>query len=477
MDKHLILMIVSTIVSVVGSFLGGPFFGVMIYYVYAVVRPQFAWKNDLPTLEFGWSYMAAMSAILATVIFRMGLMKMPAAGPTLGTKRPGWSYIHYAVLAFAFWVAASYRFAVSQETAYLHFLEYLKMFVVFVIACLSVQRISQLWILLAALALADAFVGVEVNTYYFKDGYRILNRIGWGGADNNGAGLQLAMGIPLCYFLWESTVSRFRWVYLIGAAVLTHAVLLSDSRGAMLSVLVSTPVLFFFSQRKKALLGLGVLGMMFIVASAGPEVQNRFLSISEHDADDSANSRKTTWLIAIRMANEHPFVGFGLRCSSAYTREYGADMDGRVIHSQYFQIAADMGWVGLGWFLLLLATVFTLTCLMWRRTRHWPKTDTLLKARSIAGAVLTSLTIYCIGGIFLSLDHFELPYALFLIAAQLWAVFRARGLETIVRDEAMRQPHLFTAKVPVRRPRYAPFPASFARRRPPVPAAAPGGSV
>ncbi len=473
MDKHLILMIVSTIVSVVGSFLGGPFIGVMIYYVYSVVRPQFVWKNYLPSLEFGWSYMAAMSAILATIIFRMGLFKMPAAGPTLGTKRPGWNYIHYAVLAFALWVTMSYRFAVSQETAYLHFLEYLKLFVIIVIACLSVQRISQLWILLAALALADAYVGIEVNTYYFKDDYRILNRIGWGGLDNNGAGLQLAMGIPLCYFLWESTVSRFRYVYLISAAALTHSVLLSDSRGAMVSVLGSIPVLFFFSQRKKRLLGLGVLWIMFIAASAGIGVQNRFQSISEHETDESANSRKTTWLIGIRMANEHPFVGFGLRCSSAYTQEYGADMYGRVIHSQYLQIAADMGWVGLGWFLLLLATVFTLTYLMWRRTRHWPKTDTLLKARSIAGAIITSLTIYCIGGIFLSLDHFELPYALFLIAAQLWALFRAQGLEVIVRDEAMRQPHLFAAKAPVLHPR----PAPLVRSRPPVTAAAPGGSV
>jgi hypothetical protein len=250
LNKHLILMAVSTLVGIVGSFLGGPFFGILIYYVYSVVRPQFAWKHDLPTLEFGWSYMVAMSAILATVIYRMGPIKMPSAGPTEGTKRPMWNSIHYAVLAFAFWVTLSYWFAMDRDSAEKHFVEYTKMFVIFFVACLSVQRLSQLWILLGALALADAFVAVEVNTYYFKDGIRILHRAGWGGADNNGAGLQIAMGIPLCYFLWEATKSKFRWVFLICAAVLTHAVLLSDSRGAMVSVLASTPILFFFSQRK-----------------------------------------------------------------------------------------------------------------------------------------------------------------------------------------------------------------------------------
>ena len=460
MDKHLILMILSTLIGVAGSFLGGPFFGIVMYYVYSVVRPQFAWKYDLPALEFGWSYMVAMSAILATAIYRFGLLKMPAAGPTEGTKRPMWNHIHYAVLAFAFWVAMSYWFAMDRDSAEKHFIEYVKMFVIFFVAYLSIQRLSQLWILLGALALADAFVAVEVNTYYFKDGYRILHRAGWGGADNNGAGLQLAMGIPLCYFLWEATTSKFRWVFLISAAVLVHAVLLSDSRGAMVSVLVSMPVLFFFSQRKKALAIIGLLGALFVVATAGPEVQDRFFSISKHQADDSANSRKTTWLIAIRMANEKPFLGFGLRGSSAFTREYGADMEGRVIHSQYFQIAADMGWIGLFWFLMLLFAVILLTFLFWKRTRHWPKTDTVLKGRAIAGALLSGLTIYCIGGVFLSLDHFELPYALFLIAAQLWGVYRSGALETIARREAALQPHLLApAPTKIRRPRHLAIPA------------------
>ena len=462
MEKQLILMLITTVVGVVGSFLGGPFFGIMIYYVYSVVRPQYAWKYHLPTLEFGWSYMVAMSAIVATIIFRLGLLKMPAAGPSDGTKRPMWNYIHFAVLAFAFWVTCSYWFAVNRDAAHVHFVEYSKMFIVFFVACLSVQRVSQLWILMAALALADSFMGYEINSYYFKDGRRGLE---WGGADNNGAGLQLAMGIPLCYFMWESTVNRFRWAYLIGAAAITHAVLLSDSRGAMLSVLVSAPVLFFFSQRKKALLAIGVLGIIFVALSTGPEIQNRFLSISEHDADDSANSRKTTWVIAIRMANEKPFLGFGLRCSSAFTHEYGADMKGRVIHSQYFQIAADMGWIGLGCFLLLLFAVFLLTFRFWWRTRHWPKTDSLIKARSVAGAIIGSLTVYCVGGVFLSLDHFELPYAIFLIAAQLWGVYRSKALETIVRAEAALQPHLIAAAAPVvPRPRHAPIPLPFNKR-------------
>ena len=71
-------------------------------------------------------------------------------------------------------------------------------------------------------------------------------------------------------------------------------------------------------------------------------------------ADASANSRLTTWRIAWQMAGENPIFGLGIRNSNLYTYDYGADMPGRTIHSQYLQTAADSGLVGLGLYLAAL---------------------------------------------------------------------------------------------------------------------------
>jgi O-antigen ligase len=186
--------------------------------------------------------------------------------------------------------------------------------------------------------------------------------------------------------------------------------------------------------------------------------------------DASANSRKETWLIAIRMANEHPILGLGVRCSTLLTQQYGADMEGRAIHSQYLQTAADCGWVGLALFLgLLTMSVWQMT-VFFRRTRHWPRYPEVMRARAIAGAVVCSLMVYAVGGVFLSLDNFEMPYVLFLISAQMFGIYKAGGIEALVwnslpahvRDaQAPARPVIVPGYGPIhpRRPTSAPTPA------------------
>jgi O-antigen ligase len=183
---------------------------------------------------------------------------------------------------------------------------------------------------------------------------------------------------------------------------------------------------------------------------AGKEIQERFFSIENSDRDASAQSRLTTWGIAWKMALERPIFGFGVRNSNLFTHTYGADMEGRTIHSQYLQLAADSGLVGLAAYLFVIAAF--LVCL--RRVRHQLKghcgvVQTLLdfggflllrrwtrpenpgrddpeieRAYTIACGVEGAMLVFCFGSIFLSLENFELPYILFLMAAQLWAMMR-----------------------------------------------------
>jgi len=252
----------------------------------------------------------------------------------------------------------------------------------------------------------------------------MLSVKGWGGLDNNGAALMLAMTIPMCFFAWEAVRSWIRWSFLLVIPVLLHAILLSYSRGAMVSLCVIAPVVFIRTRNK------AMVGVVYacIVASipvlAGKEIRERFLSVGAHEVDASANARKLTWQIAFKMTNEKPIFGWGIRNSNLYTFDYGADLPGRSIHSQYLQTAADSGWPALALYLGLLGSVF----LGLRRVRKAlapykdPATD---QARSLASGVECGLILFCFGSIFLSLEHFELPYILMLLAVQLLAITRA----------------------------------------------------
>lgn len=140
--------------------------------------------------------------------------------------------------------------------------------------------------------------------------------------------------------------------------------------------------------------------------------------------DESAQSRWTTWNIAIRMANERPLFGLGIRNSNLFTYDYGADMPGRSIHSQYLQTAADSGWMALALYLAFLASLFLGLRSSRRILRPYNDPESL-KVKSIASGVECATVLFCFGAVFLSLEHFEMPYIMMLLAVQLNAITRA----------------------------------------------------
>lgn len=418
--KQLAIMIVATALGGGGSVVAGPFAGVLVYYLYAVLRPQFLWEWSLQPFgahDVAWSFYVAVAAMLSTLLTATGIIRFPSSGPSAGLPPPKLGPTHFLLWAFAIHVTLSFLFARNPTHALPFYTECVKLFVMFTVAAFAVRRLSQVWVLLATVGLADVFVAYEMNFHYFANGYMFLSQQGFGGLDNNGAALMFAMGVPVCYFLWESTRHPLRWVYVVGIALLGHAVLLSFSRGAMVSLLLTAPLLFVFSQRKKQVGAFLCVAAAGVLLTAGPQVQERFLSISAHDVDESANSRKTTWAIAAKMATESPVFGFGVRNSNLYTRQYGADMEGRSIHSMYLQIAADSGWVGAGLFVALLGSGWVSTARA-RRAVRGRTDDDAVRIRAVCAATDCSLAVYAIGAAFLSLDTFEFPYIMLLLAAQ-----------------------------------------------------------
>jgi O-antigen ligase len=161
---------------------------------------------------------------------------------------------------------------------------------------------------------------------------------------------------------------------------------------------------------------------------AGKEIRERFFSIEQYQTDSSANSRVDSWSAAFKIANRFPIFGAGIRNSTLFTFKYGADMEGRAIHSQYLQTLADAGYPG------LLLYVLALLCTwgaMARARRTLKKRDgpEARLAHSMLNGVEGSLLIFCVGASFLSLEVFELPYLMALIGAQVAALTRLPAAE------------------------------------------------
>ena len=224
--KQLIFMIVVALIGVGGSLTVSPFYGVAVYYLFAVLRPQFIWKWSLPT-DIPWSFYVAVAAMI---------------GLALNGRRPRWRRRRFQQIADSRPLDRSClrRLGVAHllhrahhEVAYPYFVEYLKLFLMFWVAGRVIQTPRQVWLLYLLTAGTLGYIAYEINWIYFFHNRSLTSttRIRW--SRQQRGGLMLAMGVPLCYFAFEGIRKWFRWAFVALIPLIVHAVLTSYSRGAM----------------------------------------------------------------------------------------------------------------------------------------------------------------------------------------------------------------------------------------------------
>jgi probable O-glycosylation ligase (exosortase A-associated) len=297
----------------------------------------------------------------------------------------------------------------------------------FFVSSMLIRTLNHVWILFILTALSVGYIAYEVNFLYFASGYMGIYFNGYGGVDNNGAGLMFAMAIPPCIFIYMGTKRWWRWLFAALVPFLLHAVLMTFSRGAMVSLLVATPFIFLRGKNKFQLLLAFVAIASIIPFLAGKEIRERFFTVENYEDESSAQLRFASWQAAYEIALDYPVFGVGTRNSPVISANYGADKEGRVIHSQLLQLLADDGFPGLFLYLLVVASVFASL----RRVRRWAKPrgdpDAVI-AYSIACGVEASIAVFFVGSLFLSLEVFELPYVMLLLGAQLPLALEGMGL-------------------------------------------------
>lgn len=400
------LMLLLLAVGIIGSILRGPFYGIACYYLFGVLRPQYIWKWALK-LDIGWSFYVAMAAILGFLFWRQ--KDAPAIQDNPGSA---------IMMAFGAWITLSFLFAINSSVSYQPYIEYLKIFVMFFLSMRVIREFSQIKALFIIAAGTLGYIAYEMNALYLFQGRLDIYTHGYGGLDNNGAGLMIAMGVPLAYFLWHGQKQWWRWIFLAMLPLFLHAILMSYSRGAMLSLLLATPLIVIRSRNKKMMLVVLTGLLLLVPVLAGQEIRDRFFTIDNYQTDESANSRFDSWKAAIKIVQDYPIFGAGIRNSNLISNQYGADMEGRTIHSLYLQIAADSGFPALGLYLAILFIAWS-TLRQFQKQYQHTQSSNMQMAYNVACGLEVSLVIFSVGAVFLSLETFELPYLLILLAFKL----------------------------------------------------------
>lgn len=234
-------------------------------------------------------------------------------------------------------------------------------FFVFAACCTNQQRVIVAMVVFVLCSIVLALHGVEqARTGLGWTGVPLSDdgRIQYVGIfnDPNDLGLLFAATLPMAFFLRQrSSNSLLRWFWLAGAALLLYGTYLTNSRGAMLAVLVVAGVYVWY---RRGIVTAGTLGIIGLACM-------KMLSsrMQELDAgEESAFGRVDAWYAGMHMFLSHPLFGIG---AGNFT-----DYNDLTAHNSFVLVLAETGFLG---FMLWLAFVGYAFWMMLTVLRHKPE--------------------------------------------------------------------------------------------------------
>jgi len=172
--------------------------------------------------------------------------------------------------------------------------------------------------------------------------------------------------------------------------------------------------LWLKSQHKFRLALLFILTIPVMLAYMPEQWTQRMDTIEHYEEDRSVQGRFNAWAMAFNLAKDRPFVGAGFETTTSELFERYApsvDVGSRAAHSIYFQALGEHGFVGLGLYLLLGFLTWRTGVWIIRNTRGLNEYQW---AFSLASMLQVSLIGFAIGGAFLGLLYFDVPYYLMI---------------------------------------------------------------
>ncbi len=404
-----------------------PWVGIMGWTVISIMNPhRYAWVASTSHVAA-----AVAIAIFLGLLITRDRVRLILAPATL------------ALVAFMIWICVTLPFSIHLDLGIELWSRALKIDLMILVALAVLHSHKHV------MALTWVLVG-SIGFYGFKGGIFTIARGGdfhvWGPPGsyiegNNELGLALIMTIPLMRFLQMQHKSRWVKHALTLLMVLSAtAALGTQSRGALLAI-IAMSVMVWLRGGSKVLVGaMTVLVAAALLAFMPEQWGTRMSTISEYQQDQSAMGRINAWWMAWNLAKDR-FFGAGFAANEPDMFALYAPIPGDVhaAHSIYFQVLGEHGFVGLAVFLLIW--VFVWWSAGWLR-RNARKQVESVWAANLGAMCQASLMAYVVGGAFLSLAYFDLPYNLLVlvVVARRWVEERGWERDAAVLPEKDSRP-------------------------------------
>ncbi|MFB9243743.1 putative O-glycosylation ligase, exosortase A system-associated [Massilia antarctica] len=378
-----------------------PYIGVLMWVWISVMNPH--------RLSWGFAYSFPFAAIIAGVTL-IGLLV------TKDPKKLPMTPIVITLMAFSGWMGLTTIFSMWPNESVVMLNRVSKIMLMTFATIMLIKTKEQVTLLIWTLVGSLGYYGVKGGIFTVATGG---GSIVWGPQGsyiegNNEVALAFITIIPVMAFLYMQAQNKWvRWGMAASILLCAFAALGSYSRGALVGIGAMLFFLWLKSPKKVLLGGLMLLIVPIAITFMPDKWSSRMETINTYKQDSSAMGRINAWYMAYHMALDRPLGGgFEIYNRTAFELYAPVPDDVHAAHSIYFQALGEHGFVGLGIYLLL-------AFLTWRKAawivRVTAKREDLKWAGDLARMIQVSLIGFGVGGAFLSLLYYDVPY--YLMAA------------------------------------------------------------
>lgn len=364
------------------------------------------------------------------VVWIVGVATLIGMLASKEAKQMIWSREMVVLVLFVGWMGITTTQAFYPDAAFEQYIKVIKIQVLTVLTLLMLTSKERIRLFIWVIVLSLGFYGLKGGVFTIIHGgvYRVQGPEGTFIGGNNELALALVMTIPLMRYLQLQEKSHLvRLGLTVGMVLTIISAVGSQSRGALVGLLV-TGTIFWFKSRRKLMLAIFIALSVVLVVTIMPESwYQRMDTIDTYQQDDSAMGRINAWWTAWNVARNR-FLGGGFEMWRPPVFRQFAPQPENVhdAHSIYFKVLGEHGFVGLFLFLLLLALTWWKCGAIIQIAK---KNAELLWARDLATMIQVSMVGYMSAGAFLGLSYFDYIYHLIAVVVVTYALIEKAAAE------------------------------------------------
>jgi O-antigen ligase len=397
--------------------LGAAYTWLLLFMVIYCARPE-DWIPGLAAIP-----LAKVTAILAFLALLLGIGQVRRKFPR--------ELIYLILLLVQLWLTVPLS-PVWKGGAFQGTLDFSKVILVGIVIVLASGTMKRLRYLVLAQSVSVAVIAVLSVVRGRLLGGR-LEGVGSGQYSNpNDLALAIVVNLPLCLvFMFRSRTRAQKTLWAIAMLVMVYAVLLTSSRGGLITLVVVIAAClwdFAIKERRPYLLAVtAIAGVVFSVYAANQAI-NRFNS-EDRSATESREERKALLIKSLEVTAQHPLFGIGLGNFEVMSGRW------RVAHNSYTQVSSEGGLPALILYLLILGRGFANVKAIKRMVPRGGELGTF------ASGVRASLLAFVVGSFFASVPYHFFTYFLVFYTTILYQISR-RESAAVVRTENARSASL-----------------------------------